>query len=217
MKYQLAIFDLDGTVLDTLQDLADSLNYALARQNMPLRTLDEVRSFVGNGMGLLIQRGVPAGTAPELQAEVLRCFHAYYKEHCADTTRPYDGILELLHTLRQQGILTAVASNKADYGVQELCSRYFPGCFHLTVGEREGVRKKPSPDAVLEILRTLDIPRESAVYIGDSDVDIDTAKNAGIDCISVDWGFRSREFLLAHGAGQIVSTAEALKKLLTEE
>lgn len=214
MNYQLAIFDLDGTVLDTLQDLADSLNYALKSQNMPPRTIDEVCRFVGNGMGLLIQRGVPAGTDPKAEARVLECFHAHYKEHCFDATRPYTGIPELLSTLRRKAVLTAVVSNKADYGVQELCARYFPGLFDLAVGERTGVRKKPCPDSVLEVLNALSVDRQNAVYIGDSDVDIDTAKNAGMDCISVDWGFRSREFLLAHGASRIVSAPEELERLL---
>ena len=206
MKYKLAIFDLDGTLLDTLDDLVDSLLHTLAAAKLPSRTRDEVRRFVGNGIHKLIERAVPAGSSDELIDNIEREFRAYYKLHCADKTRPYDGIIELLKRLRTAGVLCAVVSNKGDFAVQELVQQYFPGLLDCAVGERAGVRTKPAPDSVNEVLRTLGANRADAVYIGDSDVDIDTAKNAGMDSISVLWGFRDREFLVGHGAVRFVGT-----------
>lgn len=204
MKYKLVIFDMDGTILNTLDDLADSTNYALLANGLPERTIGEVRSFVGNGIRRLIERAVPAGTDAAQLDRVHESFTAHYKAHCADKTKPYDGILELIRDLRAAGCRTAVVSNKADYGVQTLCRDYFPGLFDMAVGEREGIRKKPSPDSVNEVLKKLSVVRADAVYIGDSDVDIETARNAGLDCIAVEWGFRGREFLIEHGAGRLV-------------
>lgn len=203
MQYQLAIFDLDGTILDTLEDLYLAVNEALRAHGMPARTLAQVRQFVGNGIRKLIERAVPEGTAEAEITAVHETFTAYYTLHCADHTKPYDGIPELLARLREQGIRTAVVSNKADYAVQSLCAQYFPGQFDAVAGEREGVRRKPAPDAVNAVLETLGIERTAAVYIGDSDVDVETAKNATIPCISVLWGFRTEAFLRAHGAVQL--------------
>ena len=203
---QTVIFDLDGTILNTLDDLADAANYALRRRGFPPRTTDEVRRFVGNGIRLLIERSVPAGTAPEEIQQVYDAFNTYYKEHCADKTRPYAGVLEMLRMLRMNGCKTAVLSNKADYAVQALCRRYFDGLLDAAAGERPGIPKKPAPDAVLALMRQLDAAPEHTVYVGDSDVDIETARNAGLPCISVDWGFRSREFLLAHDAAFIAAS-----------
>lgn len=202
--YRLIIFDLDGTILDTLEDLTDSTNYALAKHYFPVRTLEEVRSFVGNGIGKLIERAVPAGTEKAVIEEVLGDFKSYYGEHCADKTKAYDGILDLLHSLRKRGLQTAVVSNKADFAVQELCSRYFPEMFDFVVGEREGIRRKPYPDSVCEVLSRLHIKKADALYVGDSEVDIETAKNAGIDVVSVEWGFRKKDFLLANGAVRLI-------------
>lgn len=205
MKYQLAIFDLDGTILDTLDDLADSLNYALEKSGYPVRTRDEVRRFVGNGIRKLIERGVPSGTDAESVSRVHENFTAYYKVHCADKTKPYENIPELLKKLRENGVKTAVVSNKADYAVQDLCVQYFEGLFDAAVGEREGVRKKPAPDSVNAVLEKLGVNRENSVYIGDSDVDVETARNSGMNCIAVDWGFRDRDLLISSGAEIIVS------------
>ena len=205
MRYELVIFDLDGTILDTLEDLYLSVNHALRENAYPERTLDEVRRFVGNGIRKLIERAVPDGCEPEQIDAVHASFTAYYTEHCADHTAPYKGIEELLKDLRSAGMRTAVVSNKADYAVQSLCKEYFPGLFDAVAGEREGVRRKPAPDAVEAVLETLGIAREQAIYIGDSDVDIATAENAGIPCISVDWGFRDTAFLIDHGAKLILS------------
>lgn len=214
MRYRLAVFDLDGTILNTLDDLADSLNFALKSSGFPERSIDEVRNFVGNGIRKLIERGVPKGTDTAMIDRVHSDFTAHYKVHCADKTRPYDGITELLGRLRGAGCLTAVVSNKADYGVQELCARYFPGMFDIAVGERDGIRKKPAPDSVNEVLKRLGVSNKEAVYIGDSDVDVETARNAEMDCIGVEWGFRGREFLEAHGAKVIAANTEDIEKLI---
>ncbi len=210
MKYQLAIFDLDGTILYTLQDLTNSTNYALRKSGCPERTLDEVRRFVGNGILNLIRRAVPENSSEELINIVFEDFKAHYKENCAVTTRAYDGIEELISHLREMGMKTAVVSNKADFAVQELCEKYFRGLFDTCVGERKNVKRKPSPDSVNEILSLLAVKRENAVYIGDSDVDIKTANNAGIDCISVSWGFRDTKLLQENGAKIIVDNMQEL-------
>lgn len=198
--YKLAVFDMDGTILDTLEDLKDSTNFALEKCGYPTRSYDEVRRFVGNGIRKLIERAVPEGLTTEQIDRVHEVFTEHYKVHCADKTKAYDGIKPLLEKLRASGVKTAVVSNKADYGVQELCKEYFNGLFDYAVGEREGIRRKPAPDAVNEALRVLGIDKSEAVYIGDSDVDFETAKNAELPCISVLWGFRDEEFLREKGA-----------------
>lgn len=217
MRYKLAIFDLDGTILDTLADLAGSLNYALAAMSMPERSLGEVRSFVGNGVRKLVARSVPAGTSEALAEQVYGCFGEHYKCHCADNTVPYDGIPAVIGQLREAGMMTAVVSNKDDYAVKLLCARFFPGGFDAALGSRDGVPRKPAPDMVHEVLAQLSVPPGRAVYIGDSEVDIETAAAAGMDCISVDWGFRDRDFLLARGAGPLASTPAALETLIMAE
>lgn len=214
MKYRLAIFDLDGTILNTLEDLADSTNYALSVHNMPERTIDEVRRFVGNGIHKLIERAVPQGSTDEQIERVFVTFKEYYKDHCAVKTRPYDGIMELMKTLREKEVLTAVVSNKGDFAVQILCKDYFPGLFDFAVGEREGIRRKPAPDSVLAVLEQFHISKEDAVYIGDSEVDIQTAENAGMKEIAVTWGFRSEDFLKENGAGCLAHTPEELLEKL---
>ena len=210
MLYKLFVFDLDGTLLDTLEDLKDSLNYALEKSGYPTRSLEDVRRFVGNGIRKLMERGVPDGTENSAIDNVHKDFTKHYAVHCADKTKPYDGILELLHTLRAAGCKTAVVSNKADYAVQELCGQYFDGLFDFAIGERKDIQKKPAPDAVYEVLRQLNMEKSHSVYIGDSEVDIETARNAGMDSIIVDWGFRDREFLLEKGAEIIISKPEEI-------
>ena len=210
MQKQLVIFDLDGTLLDTLDDLADAVNWALKQEQLPRRTREEVRAFVGNGIRNLIERAVPAGTEAAQTDRVFAGFKARYAGHCADKTRPYPGILELLARLRAEGIRTAVVSNKADFAVQTLCRDYFPGLVDCAVGERAGIPKKPAPDSVQEVLRALKISREQAVYVGDSEVDVVTARNAGMDGILVLWGFRDRQTLERAGAKTIAATAEEL-------
>ena len=205
MKYSLIIFDLDGTLLNTLADLAGSLSFALERLDLPKRSIDEVRRFVGNGIPKLIERAVPAGTSAQTTQEVLSAFTEHYRVHCADSTVPYDGIYDMLAALRSSGRKAAVVSNKSDYAVQALCEKYFGDTFSAVAGARPGIMKKPAPDAVNAVLSQLGIDRQDAVYIGDSEVDIETAANARMDCISVDWGFRSREQLLLSGAARIIS------------
>lgn len=215
MKYLLAVFDMDGTILDTLDDLTNTLNMSLAEVGMPVRTKDEVRSFVGNGVGKLLERAVPQGTTEEEMAALAGAFRKNYAVHCADKTKPYDGVPELIAALRERGVKTAVVSNKVDFAVRQLAENYFPGLFDIAVGEREGVRRKPAPDSVNEVMRTLDIPRGRTVYIGDSDVDADTAANAGVDFVGVEWGFRPREVLVEHGAKVTVKSAEELLEKIT--
>lgn len=217
MKYKLVIFDLDGTILDTLEDLANGVNYALQAHGMKTRTIDEVRCFVGNGIANLISRAVEPGTPQEKEKQVYDTFTSYYKEHCADCTRPYEGILELMKSLHEAGLLTAVVSNKGDFAVQILCEDYFPGLLDFAVGERKNIRRKPAPDSVLAVLEKFGTKPQEAVYIGDSDVDIETAKNAGLEEIAVSWGFRSEEFLKEHGAVTIVHTVKELERKLLSE
>ena len=214
MLYHTAIFDLDGTLLDTLQDLADSTNYALSLHHLPPRTVEEVRQFVGNGVGLLIHRAVPEGTADELEGQVLRDFRAHYLLNMENRTAPYPGVLDLLDALRAAGVRTAVVSNKFDGAVKGLCQNYFGQRVEAAIGESQGVARKPAPDTVFRALAELGQAPEGAVYVGDSDVDILTAKNAGLPCIAVSWGFRSRAFLEANGARIIADTMQELEQLL---
>lgn len=211
--YNTFIFDLDGTLLNTLDDLAASVNYALRTHGMPERTLDEVRSFVGNGVRLLMKRAIPEGSANPRFEETFATFRAYYMEHSLDTTRPYDGIPEMIHALKQRGCRLAVVSNKFYAATQELIRHFFPE-ITVAIGEHEaeGIRKKPAPDTVFEALRQLGVGKEKAVYVGDSDVDLQTARNSGLPCISVLWGFRDHDFLLAHGATTFISHPEELLK-----
>ena len=200
----LYIFDLDGTLLDTIEDLAGAVNFALKNNGLPTRTLAEVTSFVGNGMKTLIERSVPTGY--ENTEAVFQDFRTHYAAHNMDKTKPYDGIMEMLKRLKADGKKVAVVSNKADAPVQVLCQKYFDGLYDFAVGEQAGIAKKPAPDLVNLALEKLGETCDNAVYIGDSDVDIITANNAKMPCISVSWGFRSTEFLLAHGATRIVDS-----------
>ena len=210
MPYQTAIFDLDGTLLDTLEDLYRAVNTALAARSFPLRTRDEVRLFVGNGVEMLIRRAVPAGCDEETTLATLAHFKTTYAAICKDHTRPYDGILPALATLRERGVRVAVVSNKFDAATKALCAEYFGDLVEVAIGERADVRKKPAPDTVLEALRELGVTSQGAVYIGDSDVDIRTAENCGMDCISVTWGLRDEDFLLENGAKALVRTPSEL-------
>jgi phosphoglycolate phosphatase len=209
--YNTFIFDLDGTLLNTLDDLAASVNYALRTHGMPERTLDEVRSFVGNGVRLLMERAIPEGTDNPRFEETFATFRQYYMDHSLDKTRPYEGIPEMIHALKQRGCRLAVVSNKFYAATQELIRHFFPE-ITVAIGEHEseGIRKKPAPDTVFEALRQLGVGKENAVYVGDSDVDLQTAHNSGLPCISVLWGFRDRDFLLAHGATTFISQPKEL-------
>lgn len=214
MQYDLAVFDLDGTILDTLADLAGSVNHALATVGCPPRTVEEVRSFIGDGIRNLIARSMPEDASPASADAAFAAFKVHYAAHCADATRPYDGVMDMLTALRDAGMTLAVLSNKADPLVQTLCGKYFPGIFTVTAGERPGIPRKPAPEAVESAVGRLGFPRERTVYIGDSDVDYRTAENAGFGCVLVDWGFRSRELLLSTGAPAVVSTVAELTEAL---
>ena len=212
--YKALIFDLDGTLTDSLQDLWLSTNHALRAMGWPGRTLDEVRRFVGNGVHLLIERAVPQGTDPRSLERCFQEFRAHYVEHCMDHTAPYAGIPDMLAALDRAGYRMAIVSNKLQVGVSVMHSQHFAQHVHVAIGEHEGVRRKPAPDMVLEAIGQLGVRREECVYVGDSDVDILTACNAGLPCISVLWGFRDREFLLAHGAATLAGSPADILHIL---
>lgn len=208
--YKTYIFDLDGTLLDTLNDLHASCNYALHTHGMPERSLEEVRQFVGNGVKKLMERAIPDGLDNPLFEETLQTFRQHYLLHNLDTTLPYPGIMEMLQQLKAQGKRIAVVSNKFYAATQDLCKHFFGDTIQVAIGEREDIKKKPAPDTVLEALRQLQVTRQDAVYVGDSEVDVETARNSGIPCISVLWGFRSKSFLLSHGATTFIETPNEL-------
>lgn len=198
--YETVVFDLDGTLLDTLDDLWAAVNAALGQYGLPLRTREEVRSFVGNGIVKLMERAVGTQDRTDFNG-IITAFKAYYKEHCKDKTTAYAGIIPLLTALKERGIKTAVVSNKADFAVKMLAKEYFDGLLLSAVGEDEehGIRKKPAPDSLLAVLTEVGAEKSTTVYVGDSEVDIQTAANAGVDCISVTWGFKDETFLRANG------------------
>ena len=218
LSYDAVIFDLDGTLLDTLDDLKSAVNYALDQMGFPSRTRKEVKAFVGNGVAKLMERAVPSGTSSQDTARALSLFKSYYALHSKEMTAPYPGIPETLKALRDKGCKLAVVSNKFDAAVKALAQDYFPGLINLAAGENEaqGVPKKPDPAMVLQTLETIGVSPKQAVYVGDSDVDLQTAKNAGLPCISVTWGFRDRVFLLRHGAVTLIQTPEELLELCLE-
>jgi len=210
MRYNTIIWDLDGTLLDTLQDLWLATNHALRTYGMPQRTLDEVRNFVGNGVRKLIERAVPDGEDNPLFGEVFAEFKRYYVEHCQDNTCLYLGISETLKQLKADGKRMAIVSNKLQEGVTELHEKWFADTIEVAIGESSDVRRKPAPDMVEAALERLGVDKSDAVYVGDSDVDIATARNSGLPCVSVLWGFRDREFLMAHGAQCMIGKPQEL-------
>ena len=210
------IFDLDGTLLDTLQDLHASVNHALEVCGMPGRSLSEVRRFVGNGVRMLIARAVPEGTPAEAEEECFRQFRLHYVQHCLDHTSLYPGIGRLLCKLRERGVPMAVVSNKLQAGVDELAARFFADTIQVAIGEREGVARKPAPDMVRLAIAQLGSNPDGFVYVGDSDVDLETARRAGLPCISVLWGFRDRAFLLSHGATVFAEQPEDILDLINQ-
>ncbi len=205
---KIVIFDLDGTLLNTLDDLADSTNYALAKFGYPTRTIEEVRQFVGNGVARLIERAIPTGKNNPNFEKCLAIFKENYAKNMYNKTAPYAGILEMLSNLKSKGLKIAVVSNKFDLAVKELCKKYFDGYIDFAAGENEaqGIKKKPAPDTVFTVLKEFELNPEDAVYVGDSDVDIMTAKNSQMPCISVTWGFRDEGFLLKNGATILINT-----------
>ena len=211
------IFDLDGTLLNTLDDLADSTNYALSRFGYPTRTIEEVRQFVGNGVAKLIERAIPEGKNNPNFEKCLSIFKENYAQNMYNKTAPYNGIIEMLSNLKSKGIKIAVVSNKFDLAVKELCKKYFEGFIDFAAGENEaqGIKKKPAPDTVISVLNEFNFASEDAVYVGDSDVDIMTAKNSKMPCISVTWGFRDEKFLLENGATILINAPSEIYNHLT--
>lgn len=213
-KYEAVIFDLDGTLLNTLEDLMDSVNYALGICGMPGRSYEEIRHFLGNGIERLLERAVPNGSENPQFERVYTLFREHYGVHCNDKTDLYPGIRELLDVLKREGFLMAIVSNKYYEGVQILKEQYFKDYLQVAIGEREGIRKKPAPDTVLAALKELKVPKEKAVYVGDSEVDIATAVNTGMDCIIVGWGFRTRAEQEAAGGKVFVEKPMEILQLL---
>ncbi len=210
MRYDAILFDMDGTVLNTLDDLHDSVNTALRQFHLPERSADEVRAALGNGSRYLIEHSVPDGTPSALVEQILSFYGPWYTAHSRIKTRPYPGIPELMQRLRAEGLRLAIISNKPDSAVPALAEENFPGLLELAVGEREGVRRKPSPDMIFKAVEGLQLPLSRCLYVGDSEVDLATARAAGIDCVSVTWGFRTSAQLREAGATVLVDTAEAL-------
>ena len=214
MKYKAIIFDLDGTLTDTLEDLFLSTNYALRSCCFPERSLSEVRRFVGNGVRKLIERSVPEGTSRMHTDQCFEAFRSHYLLHCQDHTQLYPGIASMLMQLQAKGYRLGVVSNKLQAGVSELMRTYFHGIMDVAVGEQPGIPCKPEPDMVYTALTQLGVKPEEAIYVGDSEVDIETARNAGMACISVLWGFRTHAFLTAHGATQLAATPQDVVRLV---
>lgn len=208
------IFDLDGTLLDTLQDLCHSTNYALAHHNYPVRTLEEVRRFVGNGVKKLIIRAMPANATPEEFDACFATFKAHYKIHCMDKTQPYAGIIDLLSQLKAKGARMAIVSNKLQEAVSELNDRFFSQYIDTAIGETPHLQRKPAPDMLLKAMQQIHAAPHNTIYVGDSEVDIATARNTGIECISVLWGFRDQDMLQKHGAHLFATTPAQLLSLI---
>ncbi len=217
MKYKTLIFDLDGTLLDTIRDLSSAVNHALSAHSYPTHPLSAYFAMVGNGVASLVARALPGGESNPDYKAVFATFRTYYTAHKEDKTAPYDGVPEMLRRLQAAGCAMAIVSNKFDPAVKALAASYFKDFITVAIGESETVARKPAPDAVFVALRELARDREGAVYIGDSEVDIETARAAAIPCLSVSWGFRSEEALRRAGAAEIFATPSALADYLLEE
>lgn len=213
-KINTIIFDLDGTILDTLGDLADSVNFALLANNLPERTYEEIRSFVGNGIRNLVETSVPTGTEAEIIDKVFADFKSRYKTHCKVKTSPYDGISELLDKLAEAGYKMSIVSNKADSAVKELHKEFFYPAIETAYGEMEGIPRKPNPQIINYVLEEMGAAAENTLYIGDSEVDYITAENAGLGLIMVSWGFRDRALLENLGAKNIADSPDELFEMI---
>ena len=213
-RYKLAIFDMDGTILDTLDDLTDAVNEMLRRYGYRERTREEIAAFLGNGSRRLFECALPDGVEREETDRILSDYGPYYLSHCDVKTRPYPGIKDLLDSLKKERVLSAVISNKPDAPVRRLADTFFPGAFSIVLGEDPGRPKKPAPDVLFAVMEKAGVSVDETVYIGDSEVDIETAANAGTDCISVSYGFRDERFLKERGASVIAHSAEELRSIL---
>lgn len=216
MKYDTVIFDLDGTLLNTLEDLADAVNFVMRANKYPERTIEEVRCFVGNGIRRLMELAVPEGVTGEIFENVFEQFKSYYTDHCQIKTRAYDGIMELLEKLHTEGYGMAIVSNKNHAAVCELNEIYFKKYIQTAIGQKEGIRKKPAPDTVLQALKEMGKQKETALYVGDSEVDFLTAQNTGMDCVLVTWGFRTTEELKTYEPTAFIETPKQLLQVLGE-
>ena len=214
MRYKAVLFDMDGTVLDTLDDLTDAVNYSLARFGLPEISREHARENLGNGAAYLVRHCLPEGTDETLADQLITFYRAWYDAHCRVRTGPYPGILPLMERLKAAGVRQAIISNKPDPAVQELAAHFFPNLLETAVGESASVRRKPNPDAVLRAVEQMGLEKDECVYVGDTEVDLATARNAGLACIAVSWGFRSEEQLLAAGADRIAHSAEELEAML---
>lgn len=214
MKTDTVIFDLDGTLLNTLEDLADSTNYAMRAFGLKERSINEVRNFVGNGVDVLIERAVEGAIPKEQELECLDVFKQHYSKNMDNKTKPYDGIMDVIKELLKRGYHIAIVSNKFDAAVKGLNVDYFEGLFPVAIGASDTVAKKPAPDSVIKALQELHSDKERAVYVGDSDVDIMTARNSGLPCISVTWGFRDDELQRSMGTDYIIHKPEELLDVL---
>jgi len=210
------LFDLDGTLLNTLTDLSNSVNYALNSHHLPQRTELEVRSFLGNGIHNLIEKSVPENTPSELLEDVFQSFKSYYLQHGLDSTAPYPGIMSLLKALQQKSVKMAIISNKVDTAVQQLNKKFFSDYIGIAVGEKPQIRRKPEPDSVLLAMKALDANPATTLYVGDSEVDYETAHSAGIRCALVTWGFRDRPDLEALHADYYVNSPHELMAVISE-
>ena len=211
------IFDMDGTVLNTLDDLAASVNYVLGKFGMPAHCTEDYRLYFGSGIRYALQCAVPEGTKEKTIDQMLPVFKEHYNAHCLDRTGPYEGIPELMRCLRKQGYKLAIVSNKIDTAVKELNAKFFRDYVDVAIGEREGIRRKPAPDTVIQALAELKSAKNEAVYVGDSEVDLQTAANAGLPCITVLWGFREKDFLAEQGATVFANTPQDIFDLLKEQ
>lgn len=214
MKFDNIIFDLDGTLLNTLDDLRDSVNFALGQLSFPERSTDEIRRFVGNGVARLIHLSVPNGTNDKTESECLKIFKEHYKCNMKNKTTPYPGVIELLQNLNSLGIKCAVVSNKFEPAVVDLCRDYFGSLVCAAVGQTDTRRKKPEPDGVLYAMELLGANSDNTVYVGDSEVDVLTAKNSSLPCIGVSWGFRSRDVLKTSGAEYIADSTDDILNII---
>ncbi len=214
MNYSAIIFDLDGTILNTLEDLHDSVDYALASGGYPLRTLAETRRFVGNGIRRLIERSLPAEASEAEIEKTLGIFRGHYEKNMMNNTRPYDGIVDFIGKVRAEGYRTAVVSNKIEPAVIVLCNDMFPNLFDVIIGQTDDRKIKPAPDGILYAMEKLGTTADNTVFTGDSEVDVQTAKNAGLKCIGVTWGFRDRDELITAGADFIIDSPNEYLKII---
>lgn len=214
MRYSLVIFDMDGTILNTIDDLTDASNFINQKYGFPQHTVEQFKFFVGNGIPKMIERSLPENVDENTYKKILSEYIEYYGKHCAIKTAPYKGVVDCIKQLRAAGIKIAVNTNKVESAAVDLCNQYFPGCFDIISGSRPGVPPKPAPDGIYEIIEKAGSKEITACYIGDSDVDLQTGLNSGLDFIGVDWGFRGREFLIEHGAATVVMNTKELLAIL---